>query len=491
MGSTDRWAIVLAAGAGSRLATVTTSDTGHVVPKQFCSLRGGRSLLADTLSRARAFVPHERVVVVVAAQHRRFWEGDLAGLPPENVIVQPLDRGTAAGVLLPLMAILERDPAARVAVLPSDHHVRKEGVLAATMEAALEALGAHASSVILLGMRPRCAETGYGWILPEPSRVPLRRVAAFVEKPEPAVARLLLDEGALWNSFLLAARAATLAAMYARHLPALHASFSTAFAVPGRARARALEASYARCASHDFSRSLLQAAPGALRVLDTPECGWTDLGTPGRLRDCLRSLPPQPAAARPPRWLDLARAAAGAGTPDEKANTDIHGRISMKVGQLMQREVAKVSPEDGLDRAATVMRERDCGFLPVVVRGQRVAGVLTDRDICMAAARTERALSKLKVGDHMTRLVHTCEPTDDVREAERAMALHQVRRLPVVDREGNLVGVLSLDDVAREAFREQGLLAPPVSNAGVGQTLGQITRPHLALNNEDARGSRR
>jgi CBS domain-containing protein len=162
----------------------------------------------------------------------------------------------------------------------------------------------------------------------------------------------------------------------------------------------------------------------------------------------------------------------------------------MNVERLMRREVAKVAPDDALDRAAEVMRVRDCGFLPVVLRGQRVVGVLTDRDVCMAAARTERALSKLRVEDHMTRTVHTCRPTDDVRDAERAMALHQVRRLPVVDVEGNLVGVLSLDDVAREAWREDELLAPPVSSAGVGRTLGQITRPRLQLDATDARGGR-
>jgi mannose-1-phosphate guanylyltransferase len=165
---------------------------------------------------------------------------------------------------------------------------------------------------VLLGMRPRRADEEYGWIVPEPGRRALRRVLAFVEKPEPPLARRLLEEGALWNSFLFAVEAAALDWLYARHLPGLHAAFHAAFARPERTRRAAVDGLYAACERHDFSRSLLQAAPGALKVLETPECGWTDLGTPARLRECLRGLAEPPGAESRPRWLDLARAAAEA-----------------------------------------------------------------------------------------------------------------------------------------------------------------------------------
>ena len=79
----------------------------------------------------------------------------------------------------------------------------------------------------------------------------------------------------------------------------------------------------------------------------------------------------------------------------------------------------------------------------------------------------------------MSAKAYSCRAHDSIGEAEQAMGLHQVRRLPAVDENGRLEGILSLDDIAREARSEQGLIAPPVSAEAVGRTLGQIDRPHL------------
>src|SRR5690242_9273905 len=75
------WAIVLAAGDGTRLASLTTDEHGNSVPKQFCSLDGGSSLLDDALHRARHVAPRERVCVIVAEQHRRYWQSALWAMP--------------------------------------------------------------------------------------------------------------------------------------------------------------------------------------------------------------------------------------------------------------------------------------------------------------------------------------------------------------------------------------------------------------------------
>jgi mannose-1-phosphate guanylyltransferase len=131
------WALVLAAGEGSRLRTLTTTHNGVAVPKQFCSLLGGPSLLQEALQRAETIAPRSRICTIVAAQHRRWWEGPLGSLPPRNVIVQPQNRGTAAGLLLPMLHIAARDPRARVVVLPSDHHVRDELILGRSLRQAV------------------------------------------------------------------------------------------------------------------------------------------------------------------------------------------------------------------------------------------------------------------------------------------------------------------------------------------------------------------
>ena len=115
------WAVVLAAGDGTRLAHLTRDARGNAVPKQFCSLNGGASLLQEAMHRARRLVPRERLCVIVAEQHRRWWRPTLWSLPASNVVVQPRNCGTANGILLAMLSILERDPLARIVFLPADH----------------------------------------------------------------------------------------------------------------------------------------------------------------------------------------------------------------------------------------------------------------------------------------------------------------------------------------------------------------------------------
>jgi len=316
--SRNHWAIVLAAGEGSRLRELTTRD-GVATPKQYCSIRGGRSLLGHALERAARVVPRKRIVTIVAEEHRGFFEPELQGgwadLPPENLIVQPRNRGTAAGVLLPLLSILERDPEARVAVLPSDHFVAREEVISASLRIALESLDEHEGGLNLLGITPDEPEAGYGWIVPETSDRLLKPVACFVEKPSPAETLRLFAAGALWNSFLFACKARALIALYEQVFPELLQSLHSVWSHDPSERAARLEEVYAELETHDFSREILQCNPAELRLEIVPPCGWTDLGTPNRVRACLEALDRQAAfgegEARPHRprsraALDLA-----------------------------------------------------------------------------------------------------------------------------------------------------------------------------------------
>ena len=94
------WAVVLAAGDGTRLAALTTDASGNSVPKQFCSLTGGRTLIEETLQRARHVASPEQVCTIVAQQHASHWRKLLGTLPRSNVIVQPHNRGTLVRVSL-------------------------------------------------------------------------------------------------------------------------------------------------------------------------------------------------------------------------------------------------------------------------------------------------------------------------------------------------------------------------------------------------------
>lgn len=126
----------------------------------------------------------------------------------------------------------------------------------------------------------------------------------------------------------------------------------------------------------------------------------------------------------------------------------------MFIRDLMTRDVKTCRPTDTLHEAARIMWENDCGCLPVVDHEGRPCGMITDRDLCMAAYMQDRALRDLTVDGPMSKDLGTCGEGDPVDAAERVMREKQVRRLPVVGADGRLIGLISLNDIVREVARE-------------------------------------
>lgn len=151
----------------------------------------------------------------------------------------------------------------------------------------------------------------------------------------------------------------------------------------------------------------------------------------------------------------------------------------MQAKDVMVRIVAAVRAEDTLARAAAILRDRGCGAVVVVQPGPRPVAIVTDRDICMAALRTNKPLSDLSVASAMSRALHVAQPDEEVGALAGRMALHQIRRLPVVDGRGLLVGIVALDDLARVAREQADLFAPAVAQNAVGAALGDIVRDRL------------
>ena len=285
------WVLVLAAGEGSRIRHLTTDSNGRSAPKQYASLNGEASMLRKTLDRAARIVPRERVAVVVARQHRAFWARELADLPPWNVIVQPLNRGTGLGLLLGLLHIQLRAPGCGLLVLPSDHHVTDEGALRESLLTAVEHAGRIRGRPTLLGVTPERADGGLGWILTAKRVSPhVRDVVGFVEKPDPAVARQLASDGALVNSMILAADGNALLSLLQGAAPRTVELLREHLMANG-GRTDGLDALYQAFPICDFSRDILEREAERLAVVPTRPCGWTDIGTPDRLSRLLKQHP--------------------------------------------------------------------------------------------------------------------------------------------------------------------------------------------------------
>jgi CBS domain-containing protein len=151
----------------------------------------------------------------------------------------------------------------------------------------------------------------------------------------------------------------------------------------------------------------------------------------------------------------------------------------VNVSEIMTTEVLTCRERDTLADAARLMEQADCGCIPVVggERSREVVGIVTDRDVCLAACRAGKPLAEIRVLEAMTSPVRTCGADASANEAEYVMRDARVRRLPVVDDFGALVGIVSLADLAREAEHERRLQRPPVSQIEIGATLAAICAP--------------
>lgn len=123
----------------------------------------------------------------------------------------------------------------------------------------------------------------------------------------------------------------------------------------------------------------------------------------------------------------------------------------MQVQEVMTVSPETCRPDDNLAQAVAQMWKVDAGVLPVLDHGGRLAGIVTDRDICVALGTRNTRASETRVAGVMSNSVATCFPTDDVQHALALMSERRVRRLPVVDAEHRLLGILSLSDVAHAA----------------------------------------
>lgn len=297
------WGMVLAGGEGVRLRPLTRHLYGQDRPKQYAALIGSRSLLRHTVDRAALAIPAQRTVVVTVRAHAGYMAAEFDGAAAPRVLVQPEDRGTAAGVLYPAHWISWQDPDATVAVFPSDHFIVEEAAFMAHVMRVAAFVRRYPEWLVLLGAQPSAPETEYGWI--EPGRMlegraasPLFTVRRFWEKPSEAIARVCFARGCLWNTLVLVAKVRTLLEAGRRFLPEL----SDRLARIARFRDTAdepwaVQQAYALAPKANFSREVLEACPPFLAVSRLPVITWSDWGTSDRVLGSLRE------ARLSPPWL--------------------------------------------------------------------------------------------------------------------------------------------------------------------------------------------
>jgi CBS domain-containing protein len=149
----------------------------------------------------------------------------------------------------------------------------------------------------------------------------------------------------------------------------------------------------------------------------------------------------------------------------------------MNVAKLMTKNVACAQVDETLADAAERMWNRDCGVLPVLDGNARVVGMITDRDICMSTWMRGSAPQNLQVATAMSHSLHHCSQEDSLDYVSELMRSNQIRRLPVLDGQGQLVGIISLADIAREADRERPRGQKEVQAGDVAVTLANVCRP--------------
>jgi mannose-1-phosphate guanylyltransferase len=299
--SSIRCGIILAAGEGKRLHPLIHRLRGEIIPKQYVNFIGTRSMLEQTFDRAEKLIPPKRLFTVVSQGHlaHRDVGRQLSNRPSGTVILQPENKETGPGLLLPLMHLIRRYPDSTVVIFPSDHFILEEDLFMGYVDLACRAVERDPSLLILLGVQPDRPESEYGYILPDgetdletPSIV--HKVLGFIEKPDPFASEKLVQQGGLWNTMVMAFHTETLLNLARKVLPALYRSFQRILnAIGTPSEADVVEETYRWMEPMNFSSGFLETLslkyPLHLRVLPVRGVLWSDLGSEHRIMSVLRS----------------------------------------------------------------------------------------------------------------------------------------------------------------------------------------------------------
>jgi len=249
------------------------------VPKQFLSFVAGETLLQQTFARFRRLVPDHRLFVAAPRAYMPLVTGQLPELLPEQLIIEPEQKDTAAAIALTAHTMLARDDDAPIVFVPADQFIQDEVRFLAAIESAAQAAQAP-RAIVTLGIRPDRPDTGFGYMELEPdsSSQPasfeppfqVHRVARFLEKPDAATAvQLLARSGVLWNSGIFVWRPSTIAYHMMLSAPELWQPLAD---YPNDTAA-----AYAAMPKLSIDYAVMEKA-GQIHCIPV-DCGWDDIGS--------------------------------------------------------------------------------------------------------------------------------------------------------------------------------------------------------------------
>ena len=284
---TERAALILAGGDGTRLRSLTRRISGDDMPKQFCAVLGDATLLDETYRRVSLSIAPHRTITVVTRKHERFYAPMLARMPESSFAIQPQNRGTATAILYGLLRLANIAPTATVAVFPSDHYIDDDAQFMHHVDLAFGAAAKDSDLISILGVAPDAPEADYGWI--EAGRAisekpSLYAVSRFWEKPSKEQALELWQRGCYWNTFVIVAPVRALLALMMRALPDLYAAFAPFRATPCISEENTVvDRIYEQISSVDFSREVLERHSQQLALCPVRHVKWSDLGDSQRV----------------------------------------------------------------------------------------------------------------------------------------------------------------------------------------------------------------
>jgi len=280
----SRYAIIMAGGRGERFWPVSREKT----PKQLLKLLGDRSLLQQAVERVEPLVPPANILVITSGVQEAEVRKQLRGLPPENIIVEPVGRDTGAAVTLGAAIVGARSTTGVMAVLPADHLIPSPKLFQRTLADAFDLAG-RGQVIVTIGIKPTEPATGYGYIrvgepLPPPHgarayKTVFHRAAQFVEKPHFDRALEFVNSGHYrWNAGMFIWSFVTIAEGLQKHQPDLEAACHRWFDAAAKGKlAKALAKDYPDLKKISIDYALLEKAQNV--VVADGDFEWDDLGS--------------------------------------------------------------------------------------------------------------------------------------------------------------------------------------------------------------------